>query len=92
MGRGERVRAAGVVGAREDSVSEATMRTVPELHRVAVGCPCGETFTLPIDGSSYHAWRCGRIYDHGWRSDEDHERFLAIHTREAWERMREARN
>jgi hypothetical protein len=71
-------------------VSEAVMRSIPEVHRVLIGCPCGAQFSLPIDGQSYRSCRCWRTYEHGWRSDEDHERFLAIHDRETWEKLRSA--
>lgn len=66
---------------------EGVMRRVEELHRIFVRCPCSAQFSMPIDGYSYHPCRCWRIYEHGWRSDQDHERFLKVHDRPAWERL-----
>ena len=65
-------------------MSSGVMRRVDEIGRVVVGCPCGSQFSMPIDGWSYHPCRCWRIFEHGWRSEEDHERFLKVHDRETW--------
>lgn len=70
----------------------AIMRKADEVHRLLVGCPCGKQFSMPLDGWSYRICRCGRIFEHGWRGPLDHERFLAIHDYQAWERIREDNN
>lgn len=68
------------------------MRSVPEIHRVVIGCPCRAQFSLPIDGWSFRACRCWRVYEHGWRSEQEHERQLAVHDRETWQRLQQDRS
>lgn len=70
-------------------MSTARVRQVPGVHRLAIGCPCGETLTLPDAGYSYQTCACGRTYEHTYQPGRSPDsRRLGIHESHAWRRIR----
>lgn len=70
-------------------MSTARLRQVPQIHRLVIGCGCGATFSLPMDGHSYQACACGLVYENLYR--EDGGRRMEIHPPEIWARIQENR-